>query len=480
MAENKSNPSAADAHFEPQTAGKPSFQPRLGLFSAATIVMGSMVGSGIFIVSADIARLTGSPGWLLAVWAAAGLVTLLGAASYARLAAYLPCAGGQYVFLREAWGPLPAFLYGWALLMIIQSGFLAAVAVAFAKYLGHFLPVVSSEPLFHLLPGWGISIAQLVSVAVILGLTAYHTTGVQYGAWLQNILTVLKVLSLLVLIAVGLAAPWLIHWFVGKAPAAPGALSASIFTDMAAHPVSLGVFAAAMVGALFSADAWNYVTFIGEEVKQASRNLPRALIMGTAVVIGLYLLSNVAYLAAMPFDAIANAPEDRVAASMFSLVSGGSGAALISAMILISTLGCLNGLMLAGARVFYAMAKDGLMFKKLGELHPKTLTPNAALWLQAAVGAVLALSGSYGQLLDYLVFAALVFYIVTIAGLFRLKQRPDFPAFSPVIPVLYIVLVSVIAACLLVDPIKWKTSVIGLGLVATGLPIYYLWRRQAR
>jgi APA family basic amino acid/polyamine antiporter len=465
--------------------------PTLGWFSATAIVAGSMVGSGIFIVSADITRTVGTGGLLIAIWLFSAVLTLLGATSYGKLAAYMPKAGGQYVFLKESWGELPAFLYGWALLMVIQTGFLAAVAVAFTKYLGVLIPAVSADPVIHLTAQFGISPQQVLAVAVLFGLTVYNCTGIQNGARLQNIFTSLKVLALILLVVVGLAFGhhlWdgSINWSLSLPPA------------QAAKGNLLTLFAFASVGALFSADAWNYVTFIGGEVKEPRKNLPKALVLGTGLVVALYLVANLAYLNLLPLSAMQNAPQDRVATVAMNTVFPGAGVMLMAGIILISTFGCLNGMLLAGARVFYAMAKDGLMFHQFGELHPRTHSPNFSMWAQFVWASLLALSGTYGKLLDYIVFTTLLFYIVTMLGLLRLGKR--IPAQvnmtsrkDAFIPVAYIIGATFIAFFLLFGDFftpdyatrfahdfyntKFFTSIAGLGLTALGLPVYFIWKK---
>lgn len=492
--EKPSKKSQQESGVELQTIPEPDVKPTLGWFSATTIVAGSMVGSGIFIVSADIARILGTPGLLMVIWLFAGILTMFGAMSYGKLAAYLPKAGGQYVFLKEAWGEIPAFLYGWVLLTVIQTGFLAAVAVAFTKYLGVIFPAVSNEPLFHLTPKFGISIQQLTAVGVLFGLTVYNCTGIKNGAILQNIFTSLKVLALILLIIVGLAFGhnlWdgHLHW------------SLQIPAKQAAKGDFLTLFAFASVGAIFSADAWNYVTFIGGEVKEPQKSLPRALLWGSGTVVVLYLISNLAYLNILSFPAIQSAPQDRVATAAMDMAFPGAGTILIAVTILISTFGCLNGMLLSGARVFYAMAKDGLLFKKFAELHPKTHSPNFSMWVQFVWASCLALSGTYGMLLAYIVFSALVFYIITMLGLLRLAKRiPEKVKMTSkkdyVIPILYLIGASYIAFFLLLGDFftpdvsarfaqdlyntKFFTSIAGLGLTLIGLPIYFLWKKKQR
>lgn len=467
---------------------QPELVPTLGWFSAACIVAGSMVGSGIFIVSSDIARTLGTGGWLMAIWVFAGLLTLLAAASYAKLAAYMPKAGGQYVFLREAWGELPAFLYGWGLLTVIQTGFLAAVAVAFTKFLGVLVPVISSTPLT---PGLPVSLQSVLAVLVLFGLTLYNSTGIRNGAILQNIFTSLKVLALLSLIGIGLG-------FGHNLGNIDWSLNLPSAQAVKGHWLTL--FAFASVGALFSADAWNYVTFIGGEVKNAPKNLPKALIIGTVTVVGLYLLANLAYLNLLTLPQIQNAPEDRVATVAMDAIFPGAGVMIMAAIILISTFGCLNGMLLAGARVFYAMAKDGLLFRKFGEVHPKTHSPNFCLWVQFIWASALALSGTYGQLLDYIVFSTLMFYILTMLGLMRLGRKiPEAVHMTRkrdyALPIAYVAGASFIAFFLLFGDFftpdymtrfatdlphtKFFTSVAGLFLTSLGLPVYFAWKKFA-
>jgi APA family basic amino acid/polyamine antiporter len=475
-------------HVENPSQGQ-ELVPTLGWFSATAIVAGSMVGSGIFIVSADISRTLGTGGLLIAVWVFAGILTLLGATSYGKLAAYMPKAGGQYVFLKEAWGEIPGFLYGWALLTVIQTGFLAAVAVAFTKYLGVLIPAVSADPVASFLP---IPRQNLLAVVILLGLTLYNCTGIKNGAILQNVFTSLKVIALVGLVVVGLAFGqhlWTggIDWSLALPPA----------QAMKGDWVTL--FAFASVGALFSADAWNYVTFIGGEVKEPRKNLPKALVLGTSAVVLLYLAANFAYLNLLTLPEIQNAPQDRVATVAMNMVFPGAGVWLMASVILISTFGCLNGLLLSGARVFYAMAKDGLLFKKFAEVHPKTHSPNFSMWAQFVWASLLALSGTYGKLLDYIVFTSLVFYIVTMWGLLRLAKRipQEVNMTSPkdyAIPLTYIAGAFFIAFFLLFGDFflpgaaqklttdftntKFFTSIAGLGLTALGLPVYWLWKSK--
>jgi APA family basic amino acid/polyamine antiporter len=460
------------------SAETPQMLRVLGLYSAAAIVVGSMIGSGIFLVTPEAARYVGTSGWLIALWVVSGVLTLLGASSYAKLAAYLPEAGGQYVFLREAWGRLIGFLYGWVLFLVIQTGFLAAVAVAFARYVGVLVPsMINTQPWLTVGP-LHISTEQVLACAVLVGLTTFNTLGVKLGALLQNVFTSLKVLSLLLLLGVGLLFG---HNLAG------GQMDWSFSLPPNTSPTAfITLFAMAAVGPLFSADAWNYVTFIGGEVKNPTVTLPRALQLGTLLVVVLYILVNLGYLNVLTLDQIQHVPDDKVAAAVLQTLFGGVGAVAISLLILISTFGCLNGLVLSGARVFYAMAKDGLMFEQFGHVHPTTRSPNFSLWAQLAWALVLTLSGTFSQLLAYIVFTALVFYIITIAGLWPLAKKSAGSQNAvkletladKVIPIAYIAGALVISAFLLFSPDKWFTSVMGVVLTLTGVPVYFFWAKK--
>jgi len=454
----------------------------LGLLDCTTIVMGSMIGSGIFIVAAEIAREVGSPGLFLVSWIISGVMTVSAAVTYGELAAMMPKAGGQYVYLREAFSPLFGFLYGWTLFLVIQTGTIAAVAVAFGKFLGFFFPSISehnyllnlgSVTLLGHPVGLTLSTQQGLAIVVLLGLGAVNIFGLRTGAWIQNIFTVLKVGALVGLVAGG------IWWQSSHAGAAvsPTSFWGNAHWDTA----TLTVLAVALVGPLFSSDAWNNVTFTGGEVKNARRNLPLALLIGTIVVCSIYFFTNVIYVRALPFAAIQHAPEDRVATAVMEAMLGSRGAGLMAAAIVISTFGCMNGMTLAGARVYYAMARDRLFFSKVGQVSPKYRTPAVSLMVQAVWASLLTLTGTYNQLLDYVIFAVLLFYILTILGLFRLRRtRPDAPrpyrAWGyPVVPVLYIVLALFVEVALLIH--RPARSLAGLGIVAVGIPIYFAWRR---
>ncbi|MDM7922672.1 MAG: amino acid permease [Pyrinomonadaceae bacterium] len=501
---------ATDVADIEETPSREGFVRGLGLLDSTMIVAGSMIGSGIFIVSADIARQTGSPGGLLLTWLITGILTIFAALSYGELAAMMPKAGGQYVYLRESYSPLWGFLYGWTLFLVIQTGTIAAVAVAFARFLGVLAPSISPDsyiiPPINISSGYAISLSvqQFVAIVMIIFLTVLNTQGLKLGKWIQNLFTSAKTLSLIVLILLGVV--------IGGAAGTFSNNWANLFTpqnaalikpDLAFLPeVSVEgglvaivvVFCVAQVGSLFSSDAWNNITFTAGEVKDPQRNIPLSLVMGTGLVIGLYVLANFAYLATLSLPEIQNAPQDRVGTAALQVIFGGVGATLMAIAIIISTFGCNNGLVLAGARVYYAMAKDKLFFSSTGKLN-KNHVPAVALLLQCVWACFLVLprtrSGNvvagveeygnlYGALLDYVVFAVLIFYILTIAGLFVLRRtRPDaerpYKAFGyPVIPAVYIAAAALISIVLLFY--KPQTSLPGLAIVLTGVPVYFIWR----
>jgi APA family basic amino acid/polyamine antiporter len=448
----------------------------LGLVDSTTLVVGSMIGSGIFIVSADIARQVQSPGLLLMVWAATAALTLIAALSYGELAAAMPQAGGQYVYLRESFGPLSGFLYGWTLFLVIQTGTIAAVAVAFAKFAGVFVPWISANN--HLIGNGklGLTTQQLVGIAVVLLLSAVNMRGVRTGAVVQNVFTFAKTAALLGLVAIG--------FLLGRNPAALARNFGGNFWGGAGgtlHVVRLvGV---AMVGALFSADAWNNVTFTAGEVRNPRRNLPLSLGLGVAIVMALYLSANFVYLNVLPLEAIQHAPEDRVATAAVEHILGPAGRQVMAVAIMISAFGCVNGLILAGARVYYAMALDGLFFRKAAALEPRHHAPVFALALQCVWAMLLTLSGSYSDLLDYVIFAVLLFYILTIAGIFVLRRtRPEmerpYKAFGyPLLPAAYIAAAGLIEVLLLAYKPNYTWP--GLIIVLLGVPVYFIWRRKA-
>ncbi len=488
------------------TSGGSRLVQGMGLFSATAIVMGSMIGSGIFIVPADMSRTLGSPALLIAAWLVTAAMTMIGALSYGELAAMMPKAGGQYVYLREGLGPIWGFLYGWTLFLVIQTGTIAAVGVAFGKFLGVFFPAVSqSRWLLHLGSGnVGLNTANLAAIAVITLLTFTNTRGLRLGAAVQNVFTSAKVLALLGVLAVGLAARnakaiaanFGAAFFAHAGAGTSHTLTVGSFFGMGGGTAVVGVatlIAVVQVGSLFSSDAWNNVTFTAGEIRNPRRNLPLSLAVGTGVVLALYLLCNLVYMAVLPLAGssgaatlagrgIAFAAEDRVATAVMEVAFAGLGAKLMAAAILVSTFGCVNGMLLAGARVYYAMSRDGLFFEATGRLDARTGVPRNSLWLQWAWTCLLCLSGSYGQLLDYVIFAVLVFYVLTIAALFVLRRtQPDAPrpyrAFGyPVLPALYIGMAVWICGVLL----RYKPQYTwpGLLLVLLGVPVYLLRARR--
>ena len=446
----------------------------LGLMDATTLVMGSMIGSGIFIVSADVARQVQSPGLLILTWVVTALLTITAALSYGELAAAMPQAGGQYVYLREAFGPLFGFLYGWTLFLVIQTGTIAAVAVAFAKYTGVFFPGVSASRYLVGSGKLGFTTQQLVAILIVLVLTAINTRGIRTGALVQNVFTFAKVAALLALVILGFA--------LGRNPQAV----ASNFTDFWRNADwginTVRLIGVAMVGTLFSSDAWNNVTFTAGEVRNPRRNLPISLALGVGVVSLLYLASNFVYLNVLTLQQIQTAPEDRVATAVTSVMFGPVAVQLMAAAIMVSTFGCVNGLILSGARVYYTMALDGLFFRRAGELNPRTAAPVFALIIQCVWAVALTLSGQYNDLLDYVIFAVLLFYILTIAGLFVLRrtrpemERPYRAVGYPVLPGIYIAAGLVIEILLLLY--KPNYTFPGLAIVLLGVPVYYFWRRK--
>ena len=478
------------------TEQAPGFVKALTLTDATMLVAGSMIGSGIFIVSADIARATNGTGWLLLAWAVTGIITLLGALAYGELAAMYPRAGGQYVFLRESMGPLMGFLYGWTLFVVIQTGTIAAVGVAFGRFLGVLAPAVSPV-LYAWFPSatvnspggpieLGLSPQRLVALVVIWVLTWVNLRGVREGKLVQTSLTVIKTVALAALIVLGTTvgrnAGVLQANFHGAAMWGTDALSGALVVT----------FGSVLVGSLFSSDAWNNVTFAAAEVHNPARNLPKALLYGTGLVTLLYCLANVAYLHVLPLQGATDAAtvagrgiqfasQDRVATAMMESMFGGVAPALMASAILVSTFGCANGLILAGARVYWAMARDGLFFARAGTLNARSV-PALALVAQSVWTSLLCLTGTYGQLLDYVIFAALVFYALTTIGLFVLRatrpdaERPYRAVGYPVLPALYIVLATTVAIILLVADKTRAQAVSGLVLVLLGVPVYFAWR----
>jgi APA family basic amino acid/polyamine antiporter len=463
---------AASSPVTPES--KQGFVRGLGLTGATTLVMGSMIGSGIYIVSADVARQVGSPGLLIVCWVLGALLTMIAALSYGELAAMMPHAGGQYIYLREAFGRLWGFLYGWTLFVVIQTGTIAAVAVAFAKYTGVFFPSISGSNYLVGSGKLGVTTQQLLAIVVIVVLTMINTRGIRTGAMVQNVFTFAKVASLLGLIVLGLA--------IGSNPQVV-ALNFGHFWDNAGFSwAAVALVGTAMVGPLFASDSWNNVTFTAAEVTNPKRNLPLSLGMGVGVVSALYVAANFVYLSVLTFPQIQHAPEDRVATAVVFSMFGPIATSIMAGAIMVSSFGCVNGLVLSGARVYYTMAHDGLFFKRAGELNPGTHAPVSALIMQCVWAIVLTLSGQYNDLLDYVIFAVLLFYILTIAGLFRLRStRPDlerpYRAFGyPVLPALYILVAGLIEILLLVN--KPAFTVRGLILVLLGVPVYFLWRQK--
>jgi APA family basic amino acid/polyamine antiporter len=497
----------------PTEQGTHVFHRQLGLFDATMLVAGTMIGSGIFIVSAEISREVGGSGWLMLVWVLTGIMTVIGALSYAELAGMMPHAGGQYVFLRDAFSSLWGFLYGWTMFLVVQTGFIAAVAVAFAKFLGVLVPQLGTNHVILSLPmaankTFTVSAGQCVAVCVIVFLSLWNCLGIREGKWVQNLFTVAKTAALIALIAIGLTvasnseaiqantkAPWSGIEKADKFQETLGVVPAGLRQSANVTAlIVLMVLGGAMTGSLFSADAWNNVTFAAAEVKNPHRNLPRSLALGTSLVIILYLLANLSYLSVLPIEGtkdgstpfergIAHARDDRVAAAVMEQPFPGWGPAFMAIAVMISTFGCVNGLSLMGARLYYAMAQDRLFFRIAGRLNGRGV-PAAGLMLQGLWAILLAFSGSYSDLLDYSMFAALVFYALTVGGLFILRrklpniERP-YRAFGyPVVPAVYMLLCLIIALdLLLVKPLfAWASLII----VLSGIPVYLFWRSRAR
>lgn len=505
---------AAEAPSTPAPANR--MVQTLGLFSSTALVIGSMIGSGIFLVDSDIARVTDSPALYLGAWIVTAVLTLIAALSYGELAAMMPRAGGQYVYLRESLGPIWGFLYGWTFFTVIQTGTIAAVCVAFGKFLGVFFPAIStSHWLWHIahVPAIpvgpmvlgnmdiGVNTANLVAVGIVFLLAFVNVFGVKLGSMIQNVFTTAKSLALAGLIVLAFT--------VGRNPVALQQNFGPHWTNFwhnagwsVLHPVQVGVggpivlvnllvvLAVVQVGSLFSADSWNNVTFTAGEIKNPKRNIPLSLALGTGFVLTVYFLASLAYLIVLPMHGdphgatalargVQHATEDRIGTAALEQIFHSGGAQLMAAAILVSTFGCANGLTLAGARVYYAMSQDGLFFKAVGKLHPKYHTPVAGLVVQALWTAVLCLSGSYGQLLDYIIFAVLVFYILTIVGLFVLRfkwpaaPRPYRAIGYPVLPALYIAMAGWI--CVVLLRYKPQYTWPGLVLVLIGIPVYFLW-----
>ncbi len=470
---------------QPQT----QFVRAISRWDATALVVGSMIGSGIFIVSAEILREVHAPGYLLLVWALSGGVTLMGALTYGELAAMYPHAGGQYVYLREAISPLFGYLYGWTLFVVIQTGTIAAVAVAFARFTSVFWPALRPE----VFSGWGgtitfpppigpivvgLSPQRLFAIASIVVLTWINLRGVRAATAIQTTFTATKAASLAALIVLGIT--------IGRHTNALVANFDGHFLDTGGAAIGLTAIGAAMVGSLFSMDAWNNVGFASGELKDPKRDIPFAMTMGVLIVTVLYLLANVAYLSVLPAPAIATAPQDRVGTAALEAILGTPGRYIMAAAIMVSTFGCNNGLILSGARVYYAMARDNLFFESAGRLHARYRTPSVALVVQAIWTSLLCLSGTYTQLLNFVIFAAIVFYMLTTIGLFALRvkrpaaQRPLRAPGYPWLPGAYVGLTGLIAVSLLVVNTTRTYAGLGLLLVLLGVPVYYLWRRMVR
>jgi APA family basic amino acid/polyamine antiporter len=473
----------------------PGFRKSLNLFDSTAIVIGSMIGSGIFIVSCDVARTLGSPGWLMITWLITGIMTIIAALSYGELAGMMPRAGGQYVYLRQAYNPLFGFLYGWTLFLVIQTGTIAAVAMAFAKYSGVLFPWISEKNVWMTVGSLKFNTVHIIAVSSIALLTWINMHGIKQGKVIQNFFTSTKVLVILVLIVFGFL-------LMGKSNA--GSINSGYFWNAVstkngvATPLTglmlLTAIGTAMVGTIFTSDAWNNVTFTGSEIINPKRNIPLSLFFGTLIVTCIYLVINYIYIQLMPLRGnpegltvfergIQFATNDRLGSSVLSIPLGEIGAVVMAAFIMISTFGCNNGLILSGSRVYYSMAQDGLFFKKTGNLNSKGV-PAAALIIQGIWASMLCLSGSYSQLLDYVVFAVLIFYVLTIAGIYILrKKQPDaerpYKAFGyPVLPAIYIIA----AILLMLDLLIYKPDFTwpGLIIVCMGIPVYYIWKAFKR
>lgn len=457
-----------------------TFKRALGLFDGTMLVVGSMIGSGIFIVSADITRQVGSAGWLILIWALTALVTVIAAVSYGELSAMFPKAGGQYVYLKESYNKLIAFLYGWSFFAVIQTGTIAAVGVAFSKFAAYLYAPLSDKNILYDAGSFKLNAAQLVSIATIILLTYINSKGVKDSKIMQTVLTIIKILSLFGLIIFGFSlaanaeiwhANWADAWSTRSFDPKAG-----VWSEVAGKALLSGI-AAAMVGSLFSSDAWNGVTFIAGEIKNPERNVGLSLFLGTFIVSVIYILANLMYLAVLPLQEIATAADDRVAVAAAQPIFGSIGTYIIAIMIMISTFACNNGLIMAGARVYYTMAKDGLFFKKAAVLN-KASVPSWALWAQCFWASALCLTGKYGDLLDFVIIIVMIFYILTILGIFILRKKmPEadrpYKAFGyPILPAFYILVAIAICIGLLV----FKTSTCGWGvaIMLAGVPIYYL------
>ena len=462
------------------------FKPSLGLLDATMLVAGSMIGSGIFIVSAEIARNVGSAGTLVLMWVLAGVVTLIAALSYGELSGMFPKAGGQYVYLREAYNPFVAFLFGWTQFGVIQTGTIAAVAVAFAKFTAYLIPAFGEQNIVFAVGRFTISGAQLLAIISIIFLTYINSRGVKNGKIIQTSFTIIKILSLVGLTVLGLligakaevwSANWQNAWEFGRITNVNGQTVTTLLSGLALF----GAVAVSMKGSLFSSDAWNNVTFIAAEIKSPQKNIGRALFLGTGIVTIIYVATNLMYLAVLPFNEIAFAANDRVGVAAAEKIFGSSGSLIVAVMIMISTFGCNNGLILAGARIYYTMAKDGLFFKKAGNLNRYSV-PGGGLWIQCIWASVLCLTGSYNDLLAMVIFGVLVFYVLTILGIYILRKKQpgisrSYKAFGyPVLPMVYILAATALAILLLIFESNY--TIPGLGIILLGIPVYYIARRR--
>lgn len=467
------------------------FKPVLGLWDATMIVAGSMIGSGIFIVSADMLKDLGSSGWLIAAWVITGFMTLTAALSYGELSAMYPKAGGQYVYLREAYNPFIGFLYGWSFFAVIQTGTIAAVAVAFGKFLGYLVPSLGEgNVVLDTTSGFKISAAQLVGILLVILLTYINTQGIKSGKLIQTTFTAAKLIALFGLLIFGFFAAkaatwdanWLDAWTIKQHASRMGAGADNTWTQLTGI-VALGAIASAMVGSIFSSDAWNNVTFIAGEVKDPKRNIGLSLFLGTLIVTIVYVAANLMYLAVLPLQDLAFAKDNRIALSVSNEIFGESGTYILAILIMISTFGCNNGLILAGARVYYTMANDGLFFKKTGTLNKKAV-PEYALWIQCLVACILCISGKYGDLLDMVSFIVVLFYVLTIIGIFILRKRAPmadrpYKAFGyPVLPMIYVLMG--LAFCTLLIIYKPQYTWPGLIITLIGIPIYYMALQQQK
>jgi APA family basic amino acid/polyamine antiporter len=466
-----------------QEDNKEEFKRELGLMDGTMLVVGSMIGSGIFIVSSDMVRQLGSAGWLIAMWVLTGTITVIAAVSYGELSAMFPKAGGQYIYIKEAYGKLVGFLYGWSFFAVIQTGTIAAVGVAFAKFTAYLFPIVSDKNILYEIGDFNLNAAQVVSIFTIVLLSYINSRGVKNSKTLQTFLTVIKILSLAGLIVFGFFAAkaevWDANWTNAWASSSLNVTTGSWV------PISgitlISAISAALVGSMFSSVAWEGVTFIAGEIKNPKRNVGLSLFLGTSIVCVIYVLANLMFLAVVPLQEIATAPADRIGVVASQYIFGAIGTLIIAVMIMISTFACNNGLIMTGARVYYTMAQDGVFFKKAAELN-KFSVPEWSIWAQCFWASVLCLTGKYGDLLDFVVIIVLIFYILTILGIFILRKKmPDaerpYRAFGyPFLPAFYIVVATAICIALLYT--KTSTSGWGVVIMLLGIPVYYLVKKK--